>query len=64
MGPPAMNYQNSYNQEDGDFGRKSNVDMNKAYVDLDDPMICDHNAQQPSATMVGAIGGSFSKKAT
>lgn len=63
MGPPAMNYQNSYNQEDGEFGRKSNVDMNKAYVDLDDPMLSDQNAQ-PSATMVGAIGGSFSKKAT
>ena len=62
MGPPTMNYQNSYNQED--FDRKTNPDMNKAYVDLDDPMICDHNAQQPSATMVGAIGGSFSKKAT
>jgi hypothetical protein len=41
MGPPAMNYQNSYNQEDGEFGRKSNVDMNKAYVDLDDPMLSD-----------------------
>jgi hypothetical protein len=58
-----MNYFNS--NDNDEYGRNKNGGDrdNKAYVDLDDPTLGDTNAQ-PSATMIGAIGGSFSKKAT